>query len=611
MPSIDFKSFKQVSSIRVEANIYEPLIAALLPFLKEGWKMAETSNSPDPNSVFFMNHQIKPDVSIYSTKEPTNDNLCRACDMETFIEVKTKLLSDAFTDELDNLEKNSGDARDTRGQIITYLNAMQAAQYRTHGFGVLIVKDICRLLRHTHSGIEVTTSFHYTKSSHLQTFFWRFSHAAPAVRGIDTTFEPVERWEAFPSRLLLNAVNEPLWKVDLGERSFYVAAPFTRTHHYPVGRGTRCFVAVDCRTRQKCLLKDVWRVHGYHREGDVYARLHAHNVRNIANVLAAGDVDGHQRCGSFPEGWHIPSVSMIREHIHYRIVLDVVGEPLVDFESTHALTQYVFNALEAHFDAVNRAHVEHRDISVGNIIIVRKSNGSSVGFLIDWELAKYLEDKGARAYERTGTRQFMSARLCVQTPPLRTLGDDLESFALLLFWIAARYAPNRLSAYERALFLDRFDHNDDTRRVDIFLSGKTSAAKLLLVSEYFEELLAILSDGYAWRYRVLTRLERKNQGALEELKEKQDLLETHQWFMDVLSNTLKKDTWKAIKDRSAKEQEVARLVVKEGEKKRKSGCSEYELTYASKRRRHGEHGPDTEEDSDEKNDVKEGCSPNL
>lgn len=68
-------------------------------------------------------------------------------------------------------------------------------------------------------------------------------------------------------------------------------------------------------------------------------------MRNIPGVIAAGDVED-QRCGSFPDGWQLPSGHSIRKHTHYRIVLDVVGEPLVDFESTHAMVQYVLNALE-------------------------------------------------------------------------------------------------------------------------------------------------------------------------------------------------------------------------------------------------------------------------
>jgi len=61
----------------------------------------------------------------------------------------------------------------------------------------------------------------------------------------------------------------------------------------------------------------------------------------------------------------------------------------------------VLNLSKAHFDAATRAKVDHHDISVGNIIIVRKSDGPSVGYLIDWELAKFSEDRVARAYEKT------------------------------------------------------------------------------------------------------------------------------------------------------------------------------------------------------------------
>jgi len=334
-----------VANFRVYICAHSQQINALKPFLKKGWDIVNTSNSPDPDSAFFMDHQVKPDLTVYSNKEPSNKNRCRVRDMETFIEFKLNTAADGFTDVIEALEKDTGDARDTRGQLITYLNSMQAAQHRTHSFGVLIAKNTCRLLRHTNSGIEVTQSFNYTETPHLQAFFWRLSHADPAVRGIDTTFQPVDPFDAAQARSLLGADNESLWKITVDERSFYVAAPFTRSHHYPVGRGTRCFVAVDCKTQKKCLLKDSWRLDGYHPEGEVYKRLRDHRVRNIPQVLAAGDVGNHC-CGSFPDGWDIPSGSSIRRHIHYRIVLDVVGEPIVDFESTHAMVQYLLHALE-------------------------------------------------------------------------------------------------------------------------------------------------------------------------------------------------------------------------------------------------------------------------
>ncbi|KAJ7701667.1 hypothetical protein B0H14DRAFT_2416908, partial [Mycena olivaceomarginata] len=103
----------------------------------------------------------KPDISVYSDQQPSNENLCRACDMECFLELKTDPQDDPFADT-GTLGKESARARDSRGQIITYLNAIQASQYRTHVFGVIMVKNKCRLLRPTRSGIEVTSSFDYS-----------------------------------------------------------------------------------------------------------------------------------------------------------------------------------------------------------------------------------------------------------------------------------------------------------------------------------------------------------------------------------------------------------------------------------------------------------------
>ncbi|KAK0436369.1 hypothetical protein EV421DRAFT_2038713 [Armillaria borealis] len=555
-----------------EQCMYNPMITALRPFLKEGWEIIDTSNSPDPHSTFFMDHQVKPDLTVYSDKEPSNKNRCRVCDMETFIKLKLASSADPFTDDAEKPEKDSADARDTRGQLVTYLNAMQAAQHRTHGFA------------ESWSPQGSTTP----NLIIFKPFFWRLSHAVPAIRGTDTTFQLVPSCDAAKARVLLNAENETLWRVFVGERSFYVAAPFTRSHYYPVGRGTRCFVAIECNTQQKCLLKDAWRLDGYHREDEVYQRLHDKNVCNIPRVLTAGDVED-QRCGSFPDGWKLPSGHSIRKHTHYRIVLDIVGEPLVDFESTHAMVQYVLNALEAHYDAVTQAGVEHHDISVGNIIIVRNSGSPPLGYLIDWELAKFSEDKGARACEKMGTRQFMSARLCRESPPPRSLGDDLESFALVLLWLAGRYAKNELSPITRCEFLLPFEHKDGTHKAKM-LRDNALAATLHLDSRNLEGLLADLLDGYRWRYFELLHRDREQSNKSEELTRQRKQLETHDWLMTLLRNGLKDEAWKAVRDPSRKEQKVAAMVQRDGRKKRKSDCSEYERTYASKRLRGGEHG---------------------
>ncbi|KAK0185833.1 hypothetical protein F5146DRAFT_157696 [Armillaria mellea] len=116
------------------------------------------------------------------------------------------------------------------------------------------------------------------------------------------------------------------------------------------------------------------------------------------------------------------------------------------------------------------------------------------------------------------------------------------------------------------------------------------AATLHLNSHNLEGLLADLSDGYRWRYFELLQRDRKQSNKLEELRRQRKQLETHDWLMTLLPNGLKDEAWKAVRDPSRKEQKVAAMVQRDGRKRRKSDCSEYERTYASKRLRGGEHG---------------------
>ncbi|KAE9385890.1 hypothetical protein BT96DRAFT_744542, partial [Gymnopus androsaceus JB14] len=550
---------------------------ALNPFLSEGWELVNTSNLPDPESGFFNNHKIKPNITVYSNRKPSNDNLCRSCNMETFIEVKVDADCDGFDLDIDGLEKNTGLARDTRGQLVTYFNAMQASQYRTHGFGVLLFGRQCRLLRHTRSGIEVTTPFSYvsTNHPHLQNFFWQLSHASPALRGIDDTFEAAVNHQASD---LLKARGQPLWRVRIGDRYFFVSTPFTRNHHYLVGRGTCCLVTVDCLTMELCILKDTWRVAGYHREGEVY---HGKSVRNIAEILAEGDVAGSSHsCGSFDSNWEVPSGSTICEHIHYRIVLDVVGEPLSAFKSTWELNKMMLNAVESHHDAVIKAGVHHRDVSGGNIIIVRR-HAPPVGYLIDWELSKYDKDDGQRVYEKTGTLQFMAARLLSRDPVARTVGDDLESFMLVYLWIAVLYASNDMSAIQRGQALEMFDSRNPVFRKLCISSGHLTPYNYHLRSTFLEDVLMPLMYDFSFRYSA--PLPPKGKGRPEEHKQNAQKVETHAFMLQTLEECLKNEEWKAIAD-PAEEQKWTAPLLRDSRRKRKSDCTEYDDVFAKRKK---------------------------
>ncbi|KAF9066965.1 hypothetical protein BDP27DRAFT_1423393 [Rhodocollybia butyracea] len=559
MPEFRSSPFRRVANQSSEKKMYEPLIEALTPFLKQGWTLANTSDTPDPDSGFFDGHCIKPDITLYSDKKPSNENKCRARDMETFIEVKYEEKHDGFDDDIEELEKLAGEPRDTRGQLVTYLNAMQASQYRTHGFGVVIAAQRCHLLRHTHSGIEVTTRFNYTTSPYLATFLWRLSHASPAVRGIDDTFEPATSDKA---SAILNAVGKPLWKVRVKDRYYYVSAEFTRNHHYPVGRGTRCFVAVDCETWQKCVLKDTWRKH--------------------SPILAEADVPGATHsCGVLGPEWHFPKSSRtVRQHQHYRIVLGVVGEPMTVFQSTWELNNVVLHALQSHHDAVGKAKVDHRDVSVGNIIIVRHGYSQpATGMLIDWELSKYHEENEARVYEKTGTLQFTAARLLEEQPEIRTFADDLESFLLVYLWCAARYAPNKMTPHFRSMILRQFDSQDSSARKAMLLAGRATAYQYGLSSLYLYQILRDILDHYKFRYYIPSGDPEEDEKA-QRIK---DEIEKHDWMENALMD---QEIELGKKDEPSS-------------RKRKAMVSEYTAVSERRMKQRGERGPiPQEEDND-------------
>ncbi|KAF5389337.1 hypothetical protein D9757_003507 [Collybiopsis confluens] len=130
-----------------------------------------------------------------------------------------------------------------------------------------------------------------------------------------------------------------------------------------------------------------WRNDKYKREDLVYAVLEDAGVCNIPRALAAGDV-----------GQGSLSYAEIGQHllIHYRLILDIVGEPVTNASTTLVFSNAIHDALRARRQACKQANVLHRDISIGNIVLY---NGK--GYLIDWEQAKELTDTEAGRLEKS------------------------------------------------------------------------------------------------------------------------------------------------------------------------------------------------------------------
>ncbi|KAF9268459.1 hypothetical protein L218DRAFT_1047548 [Marasmius fiardii PR-910] len=364
--------------------------------------------------------------------------------MTCFGEFKIADSDEPFDDNQKHpFEKDTLSAHETRGQLIFYATEIQGSQHRTHVFSFFINQTSCRLIYWSRSGAVVTNAFNYTREDWLLQFFWRISHATDDIRGIDTSFSFVP-----PSAIIAQAArealqlecSEPLYKVSVddsqsGQTTHYVVGkPFIDRGVYPTGRATRCFEAYCCQTKQVVFLKDVWRVEGYDPEGSTYLKLHQAGVRNIANLLAAGDVPGPTHRFVDISDHALWGKIKLRPQQH-RLVLDVIGKPVKEFESTWEMVNAVYHAF---IDAVEKANILRRDISPGNILITRTKEDKPAGILIDWELSKDGDVKGPRSDNLTGTWQFISARLLMKKAFEHLSGDDLESFVYVIGWLAAR-----------------------------------------------------------------------------------------------------------------------------------------------------------------------------
>lgn len=220
------------------------------------------------------------------------------------------------------------------------------------------------------------------------------------------------------------------------------------------------------RNKRIVLLKDTWRVlwPTLKPEHETYETLHANGIQNIPQCFGGGDVgvkDTNHRTQTKSWASRYQIKLTLREFQHYRLSLQHMDRTLEDFTDVHEMVTAVRDASEAHRQAVVRAKVLHRDVSVGNIMITLKDDEMK-GFLIDWDLCLDLTKEGAAQSERTGTWQFTAIRLLREhdngETPVAQRVDDVESFLHVLTWMALRYTTHSLTLGDLASILrDNFD----------------------------------------------------------------------------------------------------------------------------------------------------------
>ncbi|TFY58524.1 hypothetical protein EVG20_g8119 [Dentipellis fragilis] len=256
-------------------------------------------------------------------------------------------------------------------------------------------------------GAIVTERFDFTKDGeYLAEFLWRFNHLSYAQRGHD------------PSVVAASAAEKALAD-EHGLRTthyFLISVPsLTECKLVVTGRASFGDIALDLQTKKKVWLKDLWRIalDEIEKEYEVYAKLRAKHVPNVAELVCGGDVVGG---------------------------------------STKELVRVVRDALIAHWEAFSRADILHCDVSGGNILIVQKNDGTTHGVLIDWDLSKEATARAqARIEWRTGTWRFMSAAILGNKDKFREYCDDLESFDHVITYHILRFRPSTLKCLRSSM----------------------------------------------------------------------------------------------------------------------------------------------------------------
>ncbi|PIL32466.1 hypothetical protein GSI_05168 [Ganoderma sinense ZZ0214-1] len=384
-----------------------------------------------------------------------------------------------------------------------------AQRDRVFLFMILIIGRRFRFLRLDRAGIITTPSIDCYEDPHvLCDILWRVSQLNDIALGFDPTATRVLPGDVNFSRMDFLAISNPsdlddTERVQVRDgkttRNYLIGKPSFRSGEF-LGRGTCGYVAYDCKRHSFVWFKDAWRASYMlaETEGDVLRRLNSAGVSNVPTLVCDGDVGGQSTITAdwweqmHPETstpvrpppslasssssatlassaspgsrkrkrgdatstsrrsrWS-PGVTMhsgcpLRQHKHYRVVVEEVCMPLKSFQYGRQLVSVVLDCLRAHYQAAiyPKTRLLHCDISGGNILICPKIRRDKNGENPMVELSKPVDtqDTASRATQadRMGTYEFMSVNLLNHIAQPVKISDELESFFHVLVYYAVRH----------------------------------------------------------------------------------------------------------------------------------------------------------------------------
>ncbi|KAJ8468983.1 hypothetical protein ONZ51_g9291 [Trametes cubensis] len=417
-------------------------------------------------------------------------------------------------------EKQHTEIERAYGLHIAFATEVFARQHRVFLFTISLAGSLARFFRWDRSGCIVTNAFDIREHAEIfADFFWRFSKLSDAGRGHDLTIRMASKEEEslFRNtvqeyvRAQLDVQGDKLDKAlsfhyqpghvtaiqvdpqqpsgpDQHAQRFLVSRPVV-TPLLLSGRCTRGYWCVNAATGRIGFLKDTWRtILQKDTEGDILRHLNRLGVRNIPTLAAHGDVrvctseaektdytyQDTQTDQFVDEPWarRIGGCDVIVcRRRHYRLVTNTVGYPLRDLRGTEELLHSTYDVFVAMQDALAEDSRIHRDLSVGNIILVKEPDRAvRKGYLIDWESSDRVDDEGEAIHAgRAGTWAFMSIRMLYpgNDECSHVFEDDMESLLYVVLYCALLYLPHRVLVTNLTEIIDKFfDEIEDDERND-------------------------------------------------------------------------------------------------------------------------------------------------
>ncbi|EPT00613.1 hypothetical protein FOMPIDRAFT_1049643 [Fomitopsis schrenkii] len=326
----------------------------------------------------------------------------------------------------DPMAKNSKEHEQCFLRLTSLAQNTMLAQGKLYAYIVGIYGRKARLYRFDRCGAVCSPLFNYTTEPRiLHDFLWRFVHPkfdGCVVLGDDPTvkrgtradrslvqelakqYDPAYTYTAETKK----AIRRVTVTQDDGGKATYLVYKLIHTDPHLLSRASTVWEAFALNgngeaTGKRVVIKEAWQYTSMPSEITFYHDLQEAaaasaesgtkpSLSGIVRLEGCNDL-GAREVETFARGTPRPGYrtmrcegSRVHERSFVRMVFGTIGTPLYRFKSTYEVACALRDAIEGHRQAYQLGLI-HRDISVGNVMMERKADGTVGGFIHDLDYA--------------------------------------------------------------------------------------------------------------------------------------------------------------------------------------------------------------------------------